>query len=173
MQENHHISMVYIVMGVSGCGKTTIGKLLASKKQIPFFDADDFHPADNIKKMRAGIPLDDSDREPWLQILSIEIEEWNMIGGAVLACSALKQNYRVILQSNTSDVIFIWLDGSYNLIKSRMQNREGHYMPPGLLQSQFDALEPPAEALKVDIDQSPKSILSDIHKYIEEFNNSF
>jgi len=154
--------MVYVVMGVSGCGKTTVGKLLAKEKEIPFFDADNFHPEDNIQKMQAGLPLNDDDREPWLNILSEKIREWNDESGAVLACSALKKSYRNTLKSETSDVTFIWLDGSYDLIKSRMQNRVGHYMPPGLLQSQFDALEPPSHAVKISIDQSPDSILSDI-----------
>jgi len=154
--------MVYVVMGVSGCGKTTVGKLLAKEKEIPFFDADDFHPENNIQKMQAGLPLNDDDREPWLNILSEKIREWNDESGAVLACSALKKSYRNTLKSETSDVTFIWLDGSYDLIKSRMQNRVGHYMPPGLLQSQFDALEPPSHAVKISIDQSPDSILSDI-----------
>jgi len=162
VRENHHISMVYIVMGVSGCGKTTIGNLLAREKQIPFFDADDFHPPVNIKKMSAGIPLDDSDRLPWLQILSEKIKEWSETNGAVLACSALKKDYRDILQSKTEDVTIIWLDGSYELIKSRMQDREGHYMPPGLLKSQFDALEPPNNAIRIDIDKKPETIVSEI-----------
>lgn len=154
--------MVYVAMGVSGCGKTTVGKLLAHHKSIPFFDADDFHPEENIRKMQAGIPLNDSEREPWLNILSKKIEEWNETSGAVLACSALKQSYREILQSKSDSVTFIWLDGSYELIESRMLKRKNHYMPPGLLQSQFDALEPPTAAIKVSINQPPESILSDI-----------
>ena len=154
--------MVYIVMGVSGCGKTTIGNLLAREKQIPFFDADDFHPAANIKKMKGGTPLNDDDRLPWLQILSEKIKEWSEANGAVLACSALKKDYRNILQSKTKDVTIIWLDGSYELIKSRMQDRKGHYMPPGLLKSQFDALEPPNNAIKIDIDKKPETIVSEI-----------
>jgi len=161
--------MVYVVMGVSGCGKTTVGKLLANHKEIPFFDADDFHPKENIRKMQAGIPLNDNDREPWLNVLSENIKEWNEDMGAVLACSALKRSYRDTLKSSTNDTIFIWLDGSYDLIKSRMQNRDGHYMPPNLLQSQFNALEPPSDAVKVSIDQSPDSILSDILKTLNNF----
>lgn len=162
--------MVYVVMGVSGCGKTTVGTLLANEKNIPFFDADDFHPEENIRKMQAGVPLNDNDREPWLNILSENIREWNDDSGAVLACSALKKSYRKTLTSKSSDVTFIWLDGSFDLIKSRMQKREGHYMPPGLLQSQFDALEPPSEAVKVSIDQPPDNILSDILKTLNNFS---
>jgi carbohydrate kinase (thermoresistant glucokinase family) len=161
--------MVYVVMGVSGCGKTTVGKLLAHHKSIPFFDADDFHPKENIKKMQAGIPLNDNDREPWLNILSEKIKEWDNKSGAVLACSALKESYRRTLTSRTESVMFIWLDGSYDLIKKRIQKREGHYMPPGLLQSQFDALQPPSNAVKVNIDQPPDSILSEI---LNRLNNS-
>jgi len=160
--------MVYVVMGVSGCGKTTVGKLLAKEKEIPFFDADDFHPENNIQKMQAGLPLNDDDREPWLSILSEKIREWNEESGAVLACSALKKSYRKTLTSKTGDVTFIWLDGSYDLIRSRMQNREGHYMPPGLLQSQFDALEPPSNAVKISINQPPDSILSDIMQNLKK-----
>ena len=161
--------MVYVVMGVSGCGKTTVGTLLANEKKIPFFDADDFHPEENIRKMQSGNPLDDNDRKPWLNILSEKIRDWNDDSGAVLACSALKKSYRKILTSKTNDVTFIWLDGSYDLINSRMQKREGHYMPPDLLQSQFDALEPPSEAVKVNIDQPPDNILSDILKTLNNF----
>jgi len=162
--------MVYIVMGVSGCGKTTVGTLLANEKKIPFFDADDFHPEENIRKMQSGNPLDDNDRKPWLNILSEKIRDWNDDSGAVLACSALKKSYRKILTSKTNDVTFIWLDGSYDLINSRMQKREGHYMPPDLLQSQFDALEPPSEAVKVNIEQPPDNILSDILKTLNNFS---
>lgn len=159
--------MVYVVMGVSGCGKTTVGTLLANEKNIPFFDADDFHPKENIRKMKAGNPLNDNDRKPWLNILSEKIRDWNDDSGAVLACSALKKSYRKILTSKTSAVTFIWLDGSYDLINSRMQDREGHYMPPDLLQSQFDALEPPSEAVKVSIDQPPDNILAEISQKID------
>jgi len=162
--------MVYVVMGVSGCGKTTVGTLLANEKKIPFFDADAFHPEENIRKMQGGNPLDDNDRKPWLNILSEKIRDWNDDSGAVLACSALKKSYRKILTSKTNDVTFIWLDGSYDLINSRMQKREGHYMPPDLLQSQFDALEPPSEAVKVNIDQPPDNILSDILKTLNNFS---
>ncbi len=162
--------MVYVVMGVSGCGKTTIGRLLSEKLNIPFFDADNFHPDENIMKMKTGIPLNDDDREPWLRTLSKKIEDWNLESGAVLACSALKQSYREILKSQTSDVSFIWLDGSYELIESRMKNRDDHYMPPGLLQSQFDDLEPPSDAVRISIDQPPESILSDISEKITKGN---
>lgn len=162
--------MVYVVMGVSGCGKTTVGTLLANEKEIPFFDADDFHPEENIRKMQAGNPLNDNDRKPWLKLLSEKIRDWNDDSGAVLACSALKKSYRKTLTSKTRDVMFIWLDGSYELINSRMKNREGHYMPPDLLQSQFDALEPPSEAVRVSIDQPPDNILSDILKTLNNFS---
>jgi carbohydrate kinase (thermoresistant glucokinase family) len=154
--------MVIILMGVSGCGKTTTGKLLSRNLGLPYFDADDFHPDVNIKKMSAGISLNDDDRKPWLQTLSEKIMQWNKGDGAVLACSALKQSYREILQSKSGAVTFIWLDGSFELIESRMQKRKDHYMPPGLLQSQFDALEPPTDAIRVSINQPPESILSAI-----------
>lgn len=162
--------MVIILMGVSGCGKTTIGRLLSEKLNIPFFDADNFHTDNNIRKMKAGIPLNDDDRKPWLNILSEKIVEWNEANGAILACSALKQSYRNILQSKSNDIIFIWLDGSYQLIQARMMRRKDHYMPPELLKSQFEALEPPSEAVRVSIDQPPDNILSEILKALNNFS---
>lgn len=162
--------MVIILMGVSGCGKTTIGRLLSEKLNIPFFDADNFHTDNNIRKMKAGIPLNDDDRKPWLNILSEKIKEWNEANGAILACSALKQSYRNILQSKSNDIIFIWLDGSYQLIQARMMRRKDHYMPPELLKSQFEALEPPSEAVRVSIDQPPDNILSEILKTSNNFS---
>lgn len=162
--------MVIILMGVSGCGKTTIGRLLSEKLNIPFFDADNFHTDNNIRKMKAGIPLNDDDRKPWLNILSEKIKEWNEANGAILACSALKQSYRNILQSKSNDIIFIWLDGSYQLIQARMMRRKDHYMPPELLKSQFEALEPPSGAVRVSIDQPPDNILSEILKALNNFS---
>ncbi len=162
--------MVIILMGVSGCGKTTIGRLLSEKLNLPFFDADNFHTDNNIRKMKAGVPLNDDDRKPWLQTLTEKIKEWNEANGAILACSALKQTYRNILQSKSNDIIFIWLDGSYQLIQARMMRRKDHYMPPELLKSQFEALEPPSEAVRVSIDQPPENILSDILKTLNNFS---
>ena len=155
--------MVIIVMGVSGCGKTTVGKLLAERLGLPFYDADDFHPIENVEKMKSGEPLNDADRHPWLASLSWEIEKWNMGSGAVLACSALKENYRSILRpKDTEEVHFVYLKGTEELIHNRLKNRKDHYMPPDLLRSQFEALEEPDDALVVSIEKSPEEIVDEI-----------
>jgi carbohydrate kinase (thermoresistant glucokinase family) len=158
--------MIIIVMGVSGCGKTTVGKLLAERLGLPFYDADDFHPVENVEKMKSGEPLTDADRHPWLAALSWEIEKWNEGDGAVLACSALKRNYRSILNPDKSDhVKFVYLKGQEKIILHRMEQREGHYMPPELLRSQFDALEEPVDAITVSIELSPDEI---VERIVEE-----
>lgn len=159
--------MVFIVMGVSGCGKTTVGKLLAEKINLPFFDADNFHPSENVTKMSSGEPLNDNDRKPWLEILAEKIEKWNRSDGAVLACSALKESYRKLLISKSTDVQFVYLNGAKDIILQRMKNREGHYMPPDLLDSQFEALEEPGyEAIHISIKQSPEEIVGRIIEMI-------
>lgn len=150
-------------MGVSGCGKTTVGQLLAKKIDLPFYDADDFHDKDNIKKMSQGIPLDDKDRIPWLKRLSNYIREWNINGGAVLACSALKESYRECLtQNGKNQVKFIWLEGDRETILKRMQTRDGHFMPHGLLDSQLATLERPAQSQAVSILNTPEQIIETI-----------
>jgi len=154
--------MVIIVMGVSGCGKTTVGKRLSKKTGLPFFDADDFHPSENVRKMKSGQPLNDDDRHPWLENLSAKISEWNRSGGAILACSALKKTYREILSSGEGETEFVYLKGSKSVIFDRMKKRDGHYMPPELLDSQFETLEEPEEALTVSINQSPEIIVHEI-----------
>ena len=155
--------MVIIVMGVSGCGKTTVGKILAERLGLPFYDADDFHPIENVEKMKSGEPLNDVDRHPWLASLSWEIEKWNQTDGAILACSALKKNYRDILNPEKSEQVqFVYLKGSQELILNRLNNREGHYMPPELLQSQFAALEEPENAFVVSIDKPPEEIVDEV-----------
>src|SRR5687767_10998711 len=144
-----------IVMGVSGSGKTTVGEALASKLRWDFYDADDFHPPENITKMEQGIPLNDSDRAPWLASLHDLIESCltrNRPG--ILACSALKERYRQALLEGNDAVQLIYLKGSYKLLWSRMSARTDHYMKPEMLQSQFDVLEEPTNALTVDVSQS-------------------
>ena len=141
-----------IVMGVSGCGKSSVGKLLAEKLGWDFYDADDFHPPVNVKKMADGIPLDDSDRAPWLALLHELISsslKQNQPG--VLACSALKERYRQQLMEGNENIQLVYLKGNYDLIWSRMSTRREHYMQPEMLQSQFDALEEPVNALTMDI----------------------
>jgi len=151
--------MVCIVMGVSGCGKTTIGRVLAKKLGVKFYDADDYHPENNINKMQNSISLDDDDRLPWLEVLAKLIAKWNKDRGAVLACSALKDKYRQILSRNGKEkVIIIFLEGNENLISERMKKRKQHYFPVELLQSQFDELEAPHNAITVQIDNTPEEI---------------
>jgi len=157
--------MIYIVMGVSGAGKTLIGQKLADQLDLPFHDADEFHPPENIKKMESGQPLNDDDRRPWLLAMASQMEPWEQEGGAVLACSALKKSYRQLMKNNTSaDIQFIFLKGEKSLIHERMERRRGHFMPPGLLDSQFETLEEPEQALIVSIDQSPEDIIREIQR---------
>lgn len=151
-----------ILMGVSGCGKTSVGKLLAEKLNVAFYDGDDFHPDVNVEKMRSGEPLKDRDRLPWLKTLARQIEKMDREGGGVLACSALKQTYRELLRRADVPVTFVYLKGDRDLIARRLAEREGHYMPAELLDSQFRALEEPADALTVSINQTPQDIVSEI-----------
>jgi len=155
----------FIVMGVSGSGKTSVGKSLAEHLGWDFYDADDFHPPANIEKMADGIPLDDSDRAPWLAALHDLISS-SLIQSrpGVLACSALKERYRRRLLEGNADVQLIYLKGSYDLIWSRMIVRKDHYMKPQMLQSQFDALEEPSDALTVDISLPVDEILQVVKK---------
>ena len=127
---------VYIIMGVSGIGKTHIGQQLAVALRLPFFDGDDFHPAANVQKMKSGIPLNDDDRQPWLASLNRHIKTWVANGGAVLACSALKDRYRQTLAHGTT-VCFIYLHATKAQILERLNHRKGHFMPPSLLDSQL------------------------------------
>jgi gluconokinase len=155
--------LFFIVMGVSGCGKTSVGKALASNLAWGFYDADDFHPPANISKMAKGIPLNDIDRAPWLAMLHDLISsnlKHNEPG--VLACSGLKERYRKQLMDGNDGVQLIYLKGSYDLIWSRMAVRKEHYMQPEMLQSQFDTLEEPVNALTIDISSPVDEILSKV-----------
>jgi gluconokinase len=148
--------MLVIIMGVTGVGKTTVGQLLAQRTGWPLYDADDYHSPANVEKMRAGIPLTDDDRWPWLDRLNALLREADARGeSAILACSALKERYRTRLQQGLQGVRWVHLKGDIELIRSRLQQRKGHYMNPALLQSQFDALEPPRNAVSVDVDDEP------------------
>jgi gluconokinase len=152
-----------IVMGVAGCGKTTIGKALASRLGWDFFDADGYHPPANVAKMAAGIPLDDDDRAPWLAALH-ELLARTLREGRhpVLACSALKQRYRDTLLAGHSGIRVVYLRGGYDLILARMSDRTDHYIKPGMLRSQFEALEEPQDALIVDITPTADEIIENI-----------
>jgi gluconokinase len=153
----------FIVMGVSGCGKSTIASQLAGSIGAEFLDADDFHPAANIQKMAAGIPLTDEDRWPWLESLNHTLRERDDEGRpVVLACSALRQAYREVLSRSFERVVFIYLAGSKDEIQSRLESRSGHFMPAKLLDSQFAMLEEPADAIRVSIAQSPEDMIAEI-----------
>jgi carbohydrate kinase (thermoresistant glucokinase family) len=150
-------------MGVSGSGKTTVGKALASALEIPFYDADDFHLHGNIVKMNQGIPLGDLDRKSWLETLSKNLAQWEAATGAVLACSALKEMYRAVLQSGVkNDMTWVYLYGRSELIKERMAGRKEHYFKPELVDSQFADLEPPQYGWHFDISSSADHIVKSI-----------
>jgi gluconokinase len=155
-----------IVMGVSGSGKSTIADQLARRIDWTFEDGDRFHPASNVAKMKAGHPLTDEDRWPWLRAIAAEIDRVCQAGGhAVIACSALKRAYRDILVHGRNDVRIVYLDGTQALIAARLAKRKGHFMPPDLLPSQFRTLEPPGSdenPVTVSIDASVEAIVDDI-----------
>ena len=144
-----------VVMGVSGCGKTTVASALARRLGWDFVEADALHPAANVEKMRAGTPLTDDDRWPWLDAIAARIEAGREEGRvSVVACSALKKRYRERLSGGRGDVRFVYLKGEYDTILPRLAARSGHYMPASLLKSQFEALEEPAgdeHAVTLDI----------------------
>ncbi len=157
---------VLVVMGVSGCGKSTVGQALATRLALPFYDADDFHSAANKQKMQVHkMPLTDEDREPWLRELANRIHEWNQGPGAVLACSALKQRYRDLLATG-GDITWIFLRGSPELIRSRMVNRSNHFFQPQLLDSQFRDLEVPRQAITVDVSHSVPELVRQIQEQL-------
>ena len=150
-------------MGVAGSGKTTVGRALATQLGWTFRDADEFHPPANVDKMGHGIPLTDRDRQPWLAAIRAYIDETLLRGdSAVVTCSALKERYRQIIVPDPARVRLVYLAGSVALIAERMRAREGHFMKPEMLASQFADLEPPPDALTVDIAQAPEVIVAQI-----------
>jgi gluconokinase len=158
--------MIVVLMGVSGSGKTTVGKVLAQQLGWTFLDADDFHPAANIEKMRRGVPLNDDDRRPWLAALRDRLDAARTRGeDVVLACSALKHDYQVYLSQHDPDEIrYVYLHGSEELIRRRLAARTGHFMSPSLLHSQFETLEPPEHALEVDVAPPPETVAAEIRQ---------
>lgn len=156
--------MILILMGVVGSGKTSVGRLLAQRLRWKFADADDFHPAANIEKIRHGVPLNDEDRRPWLKLLRANIVNWSSTGvSVVLACSALKESYRQELNAGP-DVRFVYLKGSADLIARRLQSRQGHFADGQILASQLADLEEPRAAVTVDIDKPPEKIATEIQE---------
>ncbi|WP_246296731.1 NADP-dependent phosphogluconate dehydrogenase [Winogradskyella vidalii] len=156
---------VIFIMGVSGCGKTTIGKLLSEELSLPFFDADDFHSVANIKKMSEGKPLNDTDREGWLKIINKLAIDQSLKKGCVIACSALKEHYRFILSTKLeTNAKWVYLSGSFEDVYNQISERKNHFMPSELLQSQFEILEVPANAIEVSITNSPLEIIKIIKK---------
>jgi len=153
---------VIIIIGVSGSGKTTIGRLLSGELGWKYYEGDNFHPPANIEKLKSGVPLDDADRKPWLESLRDLIRNCLEQGdSAVVACSALKQRYRDFLLVDER-VILIYLKGDYELIRERLSKRRGHFLNPNLLDSQFAALEEPKTAMQVDVSLSPAEIVKSI-----------
>jgi len=156
-----------VVMGVSGAGKSTVGRIIAAQLGCPFRDADSFHPAANIVKMSRGEPLTDDDRWPWRQAIAAWIAEHRAAGTTcVVTCSALKRAYRdIVTEKQSADVQLVYLKGDFELIEARLKARKGHFMPPALLESQFDALEEPAadeNAITVSIDATPEEIAAKV-----------
>lgn len=160
--------MIYILTGVSGVGKTTIGILLSKKLNLPFYDADDFHPTINVEKMKNGISLQDEDRKDWLESLSKKIKEWDQGSGAVLACSALKETYRKKLQSIPEDrICWIFLHSEYEIILARIEAREKHFFNPDLLQSQYNTLEIPADGVHINVNKTVDQVVEEILDHLE------
>jgi gluconokinase len=157
--------MILIVMGVSGAGKTRIGEMLAERLSCSFTDGDAFHSEANKEKMHRGIPLTDDDRWPWLRTIRAAIEEKERAGEtAVLTCSSLKRSYRDILRGSDHNVRFVYLKGTFDVLKTRLGARSGHFFDPSLLQSQLDTLEVPGpdEAIEVSIELTPEQIVDSV-----------
>ena len=162
--------MVLVLIGPMGCGKTTIGKMLAEKLGWPFYDGDDFHPKENVEKMRAGVALTDEDRKLWLEELRANIRRWlQQKQNTILACSALKQAYRSILGVNQDTIRTVYLKGSYELLAKRIEGRQHPYMNKDLLRSQLDTFEEPKDGLIVDISPDPETIVTTIIKKLEQY----
>ena len=154
--------MIIVLMGVTGSGKTTVGRLLAEQLGWSYIDADDFHSEPNIEKMTGGIPLNDADRKPWLERLRELVHDCLIRSeNAVLACSALRESYRDYLLLD-EQVKLVYLKGDYQMIRKRLAQRRGHYMDPTLHDSQFETLEEPSECLRIDAASEPRAIISTI-----------
>lgn len=154
---------IVILMGVSGSGKTTVGKLLSAKLGWHFYDADDFQPKDNLAKMAQGLPLNDRDRRPWLLAIHDLLKGLAARGGrAVVACSALKRDYRDLLCAGVDRARFVYLKGEFAILRERLERRQGHFFKAALLGSQFEIIEEPEDALTVNVDNPPEAIAESI-----------
>ncbi|HEX3862999.1 MAG TPA: gluconokinase [Stellaceae bacterium] len=160
------VTRVAVVMGVSGSGKTTVGRALAARLGWNFQEGDALHPPENVAKMRAGHPLDDNDRAPWLAAVAARIDAWRCAGDCgVITCSALKRRYRDVIVGNRTDVRLVFLEGSHELLAGRLAGRHGHFMPADLLDSQFATLEPPGpdeNAVAVTVETPVATIVEQI-----------
>jgi gluconokinase len=166
------MALAMVLMGVSGCGKTSVGQALSAELGWTFYEGDDYHTFADVEKMSKGMPLNDEDRAPWLEVLHDLIAEQLQAGeNLVLACSALKMEYRQQLRLGNKGVVFVYLDGDFELIRSRMQTRDDHYMKPEMLKSQFNTLEIPSSALKVNIDQPIGAIIKEIIEFISTYSD--
>jgi carbohydrate kinase (thermoresistant glucokinase family) len=158
--------MIVVIMGVSGSGKTTVAKLLAARQSWQFQEGDELHPPENVAKMKSGKPLTDADRRPWLESIAGKIDAWRAQGqSGIVTCSALKRSYRNIIVGNRSGVVLVYLKGSVALIRQRLAQRRGHFMPSTLLDSQFATLEEPSadeRPIVVDIGARPEEIVQEI-----------
>ena len=158
---------VIYVMGVSGSGKSTVGEEIAARAGYQFFDGDDFHPPANIAKMASGQPLNDADRAGWLATINAHAAEVSQTRGVVFACSALKAHYREILSKGLESVHWVYLAGSFELISERMSKRTGHFMPAALLRSQFEILEPPTDAIELNIEGTVAQMVAQVTEALQ------
>lgn len=160
--------MIVILCGVSGAGKTTVGRLLAKALSLPFHDADDFHSAASIGKMTSGLPLNEADRRPWLECLADHLADCERAGGAVLACSALRQSHRAMLSSRlVRPAIWIMLDADQTVLADRLATRKDHFFEPVLLKSQLEALEPLRGGWIIDACRSPEDIVEGLLRRLQ------
>jgi len=163
--------MIVVIAGVSGTGKSTVGQKLADKLNIPFFDADDFHPLSNVNKMKDGVPLTDADRGPWLEVLSALLSDQEKKSGAVLACSALKETYRKQLSSKCIQPLqWLILTGSYELLKERLEGRSDHFLDSRLLNSQLSTLELPSYGLTINVQEGINEIVENAVCFLTRSN---
>ena len=166
--------MIVVMMGVSGCGKTTVGRLLAKRLDWAYYEGDAFHPPENIEKMSQGVSLDDIDRGPWLASIKEAIDRCaDGASDAVFACSALHRKYRRTLSADVVDIRFVYLKGEFRTIRDRMKSRDRHYMKSNMLESQFSSLEEPDDAIEMDIKNSPQDIVERIESQLFDVGKSY